>query len=176
MNLRKDHYRCFYASKLSSSPEWPFSRFGRASPRPASRSLRRTRLPRGSGLPSGRSADWRRASAPCTLGRPRIQVAKGSPAPLVRREDVRVRVGRWRHRSARSNESRARGRRVRDRLDSSPHFFFLFSPTPLSSREGSRHPSSHPRDKLNSEKEITADGGSLGSRVDEERSQLRESM
>ena len=57
---------------------------------------------------SGRSAVWRRAARPCTLGRPGVQVAKGSPVLDRGDEGVRVRVGRWQvARSARSNESRA---------------------------------------------------------------------
>ena len=48
---------------------------------------------------------------PCTLGRPRVQVAKGSSAQYRLGESVRVRVGRWQAaRSARSNESCALAR------------------------------------------------------------------
>ena len=65
-----------------------------------------------------------------------------------------------------------------DRLDSSLFFFLLFPflTAPLE-RGISRGfpPLTRARDKLK-HKKTTADGGSLGSRVDEERSQLRESM
>ena len=54
-----------------------------------------------------------------------------------------------------------------------PLFFFLSAP--LRERDQSRLPSSHTRRQAKT-KLTTADGGSLGSRVDEERSQLRESM
>ena len=66
---------------------------------------------------------------------------------------------------------------ARDRLDSSLSFFlFVFLTAPLE-RGISRGfpPLTRARDKLK-RKKTTADGGSLGSRVDEERSQLRESM
>ena len=92
---------------------------------------------------SGRSAVWRRAARPCTLGRPGVQVAKGSPVLDRGDEGVRVRVGRWQvARSARSNESRAPDGPATAWIHS---LFFLFSSFPLPSREGFlRHPSSHP--------------------------------
>ena len=95
--------------------------------------------------PSGRSAVWRRAARPCTLGRPGVQVAKGSPVPVNGGEGVRVRVCRWLvARQARSNESRAADAGPR------PPGLFLFSPffLPFRSyreRDKSRPPSSHSR-------------------------------
>ena len=92
--------------------------------------------------PSGRSAVWRRAAWPGTLGRPGVQVAKGSSILISssyhrkerRVESVRVRVGRWQvARSARSNESRASLRRKRPAtawiLPFFYSFFFLSAPT-----------------------------------------------
>ena len=69
---------------------------------------------------------------------------------------------------------------ARDRLDFSSVFFsHFFLPLRSLPREG-RVPAALPpltRAQLDKLKiETTADGGSLGSRVDEERSQLRESM
>ena len=130
--------------------------------------------------PSGRSAVWRRAAWPGTLGRPGVQVAKGSSIPisspygrggLIRAfESVSV-GGRLPGRLALTSPAPRMGPRP-------PGFiplFSFFSSFPLLSREGFlRHPSSHRASTKT--KKITADGGSLGSRVDEERSQLRESM
>ena len=68
---------------------------------------------------------------------------------------------------------------ARDRLDFSSVFSHFFLPHRSLPREG-RVPAALPpltRAQLDKLKiETTADGGSLGSRVDEERSQLRESM
>jgi hypothetical protein len=127
--------------------------------------------------PSGRSAVWRRAARPCTLGRPGVQVAKGSPVFGFISE-------------ARAFESVSVGGplpgwlaltspaplQARDRLDFtffSTFFFFLPAPT---ERGISRGLPPLTRARQAETKKITADGGSLGSRVDEERSQLRESM
>ena len=135
--------------------------------------------------PSGRSAVWRRAAWPCTLGRPGVQVAKGS-SDLISSSLTGGRGG------SRTFESVSVGGRLpgrlaltspaplveaRDRLDSSLFFFSLFLPyRSTRERDQSRLPSSHPRERQAETIKTTADGGSLGSRVDEERSQLRESM
>ena len=54
--------------------------FSPVSPHRGSRCRREWEVSRPS--PSGRSADWRRAAWPCTLGRPGVQVAKGSSIPI----------------------------------------------------------------------------------------------
>merc|ERR1739838_897205 len=81
---------------------------------------------------SGRSAVWRRAARPCTLGRPGVQVAKGSPVlDFIGDEGVRVRVGRWQvARSARSNESRAPDGPATAWIHS-PFFSFFFLSAPF---------------------------------------------
>ena len=134
--------------------------------------------------PSGRSAVWRRAAWPGTLGRPGVQVAKGS-SDLISSSLTGGRGG------SRTFESVSVGGRLpgrlaltspaplveaRDRLDSSLFFFFFLPYRSTRERDQSRLPSSHPRERQAETKKTTADGGSLGSRVDEERSQLRESM
>ena len=113
--------------------------------------------------PSGRSAVWRRAAWPCTLGRPGVQVAKGS-SDLI---SLSLAGGRG---GSRTFESVSVGGRLpgrlaltspaplveaRDRLDSSL-LFFLFSSLPLHSREGSVEASllSPARDKLKRIKQL----------------------
>ena len=87
-------------------PRRPFSNGLSRLPSPPLDSFRRCEWE--ASFASGRSAVWRRAARPCTLGRPGVQVAKGSPVLDCGDEGVRVRVGRWQvARSARSNESRA---------------------------------------------------------------------
>ena len=104
--------------------------------------------------PSGRSAVWRRAARPCTLGRPGVQVAKGSPVFGFFSE-------------ARAFESVSVGGplpgwlaltspaplQARDRLDFT-FFPTFFSSYPLPPREGSVEASllSHARDKLKRKK------------------------
>ena len=113
--------------------------------------------------PSGRSAVWRRAAWPCTLGRPGVQVAKGSSDLIA----LSLAGGRG---GSRTFESVSVGGRLpgrlaltspaplveaRDRLDSSL-LFFLFSSLPLHSREGSVEASllSPARDKLKRKKQL----------------------
>ena len=113
--------------------------------------------------PSGRSAVWRRAAWPCTLGRPGVQVAKGSSDLIA----LSLAGGRG---GSRTFESVSVGGRLpgrlaltspaplveaRDRLDSSL-LFFLFSSLPLHSREGSVEASllSPARDKLKRIKQL----------------------
>ena len=121
-------------------PRRPFSNGLSRLPSPPLDSFRRREWE--ASFASGRSAVWRRAARPCTLGRPGVQVAKGSPVLDRGDEGVRVRVGRWQvARSARSNESRAPDGPATAWIHS---LFFLFSSFPLPSREGFlRHPSSH---------------------------------
>ena len=121
-------------------PRRPFSNGLSRLPSPPLDSFRRCEWE--ASFASGRSAVWRRAARPCTLGRPGVQVAKGSPVLDRGDEGVRVRVGRWQvARSARSNESRAPDGPATAWIHS---LFFLFSSFPLPSREGFlRHPSSH---------------------------------
>lgn len=106
--------------------------------------------------PSGRSAVWRRAAWPCTLGRPGVQVAKGS-SDLI---SLSLAGGRG---GSRTFESVSVGGRLpgrlaltspaplveaRDRLDSSLLFFFFFLPyRSTRERDQSRLPSSHPRER-----------------------------
>ena len=175
MNLRKDHYRRFLLSILeeryksfshfrdklllrdkdkgntsaviaapdSHSFDAPcvFSRLPISGPPIYLREWEASRL-----SPSGRSAVWRRAAWPGTLGRPGVQVAKGSSILISssyyhwkerRVESVRVRVGRWQvARSARSNESCASLRWKRPATAWILPFFILFSSFPLPLREG----------------------------------------
>ena len=156
-------------------PRRPFSNGLSRLPSPPLDSFRRREWE--ASFASGRSAVWRRAARPCTLGRPGVQVAKGSPVLDRGDEGVRVRVGRWQvARSARSNESCASLRRKRPATAWILPFFILFSSFPLPLREGPKASLLSPARRQALSQKITADGGSLGSRVDEERSQLRESM
>ena len=97
---------------------------------------------------SGRSAVWRRAARPCTLGRPGVQVAKGSPVLGFFSE-------------ARAFESVSVGGplpgwlaltspaplQARDRLDFTFFSYFFFLPTRSHrERDQSRPPSSHTRE------------------------------
>ena len=67
------------------------------------------------------------------------------------------------------------GREARDRLD--PFLFlFFFLPAPFEREIEASFLSPPIAAMAKTKQKITADGGSLGSRVDEERSQLRESM
>lgn len=114
--------------------------------------------------PSGRSAVWRRAAWPCTLGRPGVQVAKGS-SDLISSSLTGGRGG------SRTFESVSVGGRLpgrlaltspaplveaRDRLDSSLFFFFFFFLTAPLERGISRGfpPLTRARDKLKRKKQL----------------------
>ena len=114
--------------------------------------------------PSGRSAVWRRAAWPCTLGRPGVQVAKGS-SDLISLSFAGGRGG------SRTFESVSVGGRLpvrlaltspaplveaRDRLDSSLSFFLFFFLTAPLERGISRGfpPLTRARDKLKRKKQL----------------------
>lgn len=114
--------------------------------------------------PSGRSAVWRRAAWPCTLGRPGVQVAKGS-SDLISSFLTGGRGG------SRTFESVSVGGRLpgrlaltspaplveaRDRLDSSLFFFSFFFLTAPLERGISRGfpPLTRARDKLKRKKQL----------------------
>ena len=114
--------------------------------------------------PSGRSAVWRRAAWPCTLGRPGVQVAKGS-SDLI---SLSLAGGRG---GSRTFESVSVGGRLpgrlaltspaplveaRDRLDSSLLFFSFFFLTAPLERGISRGfpPLTRARDKLKRKKQL----------------------